>query len=47
MIKISHKYPEYDFASNKGYGTLEHREANAKNLESQNYTGSSFNLKPK
>ena len=48
MIKISHKYPEYDFASNKGYGTLvKHREAIAKSMESQNYTGSSFNLKPK
>lgn len=46
MIKISNKYPEYDFANNKGYGTLKHREA----IERYGLTElhrTSFNLMPK
>lgn len=27
MVSISEKYPEYNFASNKGYGSAEHIEA--------------------
>lgn len=27
MIQLSEKYPEYNFAKNKGYGTKQHREA--------------------
>lgn len=27
MIRLAEKYPEYNFAKNKGYGTKEHREA--------------------
>lgn len=27
MISLSEKYPEYDLATNKGYGTAAHREA--------------------
>ena len=27
MIGLSEKYPEYNFASNKGYGTKEHMDA--------------------
>lgn len=30
MTKLSPKYPEFGFAKNKGYGTLEHRQAIAK-----------------
>lgn len=46
MIKISNKYPEYDFASNKGYGTLVHRNAIAK-YGITDLHRKSFNLKPK
>ena len=46
MIKISDKYPDYDFASNKGYGTLKHREAIFKNGLTELHR-SSFNLMPK
>jgi ribonuclease HII len=46
MIKISDKYPEYDFASNKGYGTLKHRDAIFKNGLTELHR-SSFNLMPK
>jgi ribonuclease HII len=46
MIKISNKYPEYDFASNKGYGTLVHRNALAKYGLTELHRAS-FNLKPK
>ena len=46
MIKISHIYPEYDFASNKGYGTLKHREA-IKKFGLTKLHRSSFNLMPK
>src|SRR5210317_1670677 len=46
MIKISNKYPEYDFASNKGYGTLKHRDAIFKNGLTELHR-SSFNLMPK
>ena len=46
MIKISHIYPEYDFESNKGYGTLKHREA-IKKFGLTKLHRSSFNLMPK
>tara|TARA_B100000902_G_C27295117_1_gene909435 strand:+ start:964 stop:1551 length:588 start_codon:yes stop_codon:yes gene_type:complete len=46
MIKMSDKYPEYDFANNKGYGTLKHRQA----IQKYGLTDlhrASFNLMPK
>jgi len=46
MIKISNTYPEYDFASNKGYGTLKHRNAIAK-YGLTDLHRASFNLMPK
>ena len=46
MVKMSEKYPEYDFANNKGYGTLKHRQAIQKyGLTDLHRT--SFNLMPK
>ena len=46
MIEISEKFPEYDFASNKGYGTLKHREA-IKKYGLTKFHRRSFNLMPK
>ena len=46
MIEISEKFPEYDFASNKGYGTLKHREA-IKKYGLTKFHRKSFNLMPK
>lgn len=46
MIKMSKKYPEYDFANNKGYGTLNHREAIKKHGLTELHR-TSFNLMPK
>lgn len=46
MIKISEKFPEYDFSNNKGYGTLKHREAILKNGLTELHR-KSFNLMPK
>ena len=45
MIKISEKFPEYDFSNNKGYGTLKHREAILKNGLTKLHR-KSFNLTP-
>ena len=46
MVKMSEQYPEYDFANNKGYGTLKHRQAIQKyGLTDLHRT--SFNLMPK
>ena len=46
MIELSEKFPEYDFASNKGYGTLKHREA-IKKYGLTKFHRRSFNLMPK
>ena len=46
MIEISEKFPEYDFANNKGYGTLKHREA-IKKYGLTKLHRRSFNLMPK